>query len=78
MTKNRKSSWFKPVRKSYLPSSWQGLTIYFLYVIYIIAVPAVWCKHGHHLWSLLTQVIPLVTAAVILTQYIASKNSSKK
>jgi hypothetical protein len=72
--KSKPKAWFVHIRKSYLPSSWQGLVIYLLYVVYIICVPVVWYRHSHYLWPLLTTVIPLVIAGVLLTQYIASKN----
>jgi hypothetical protein len=71
--KNR--PWFVSVRKSYLPSSWQGRLIYALYVAYTIAVPITWYKEGHDFFRLLTTVIPLLAAAALLTQFVASKNS---
>ena len=72
------NNWFRYTRKSYLPASWQGLVIYLLYVSYIIMVPVVWYNKGHQLWNLLSEVIPLVIAAVLVTQFIASKNSRSK
>jgi len=74
-TKAKKGAWFYKMRGSYLPCSWQGLAIYGVYLVYIVAVPAVWYQKGHDLWSFLVMVIPLVVAAAVLTQYIASKNA---
>lgn len=73
--KTKRNAWFVHVRNSYLPATWQGFVIYLLYVAYIIAVPLVWYKNGHDLWRLLTTVVPLLIAMVLLTQFIASKNS---
>lgn len=76
--KNKHQAWFVHVRKSYLPASWQGFCIYFLYIAYIVTVPIVWYNEGHYLWNFLTEVIPLVLAGVLLTQYIAANNSKRK
>ncbi len=76
--KRKNKAWFKPVRRSYLPASWQGLVIYLIYVAYIVTVPIVWYQKGHYLWSLLFEVIPLVIAGELLTQFIASNNSKRK
>jgi hypothetical protein len=73
--KAKNKAWFTSVRKSYLPASWQGLCIYTLYVAYSIAVPVIWYNNGHDMSKLVTNVIPLVVAATLLTQFIASKNS---
>ncbi len=74
-TEAKKQAWFRKIRGSYLPSAWQGLVIYFAYLVYLLAVPAVWYNEGHDLWKLLTTVVPLTAGAALLTQFIASKNS---
>lgn len=73
--KPKKGAWFVKLRGSYLPCSWEGLTIYFVYLAYLIALPVVWYNQGHDLWRLLTNVLPLAAGAAILTQYVASKNA---
>jgi hypothetical protein len=78
MSKKTKKTWFVSTRKSYLPNSWQGLIIYLLYLAYIIWVPIAWYREGHNLWRLLSEVIPLVVGAALLTQYIASKSAKRK
>ncbi len=75
MLKAHKNIWFRKVRGSYLPSSWQGMVLYLWYVAYIVAVPLAWYDGGHTLWRLLTAVVPLITASAVLTQYIASKHA---
>lgn len=75
MNSPSKTAWFRPVRRSYLPSSWQGMLIYLIYMAYIIVLAGDWYHLGHHGWTLLVNVLPLAIAAAIFTQYIASKNS---
>lgn len=75
--RSKKGSWFLGVRRSYIPISWQGVCIYMAYVAYIIAVPVAWYRHGHELWGLLTNVIPLNIGATLLTQFVASKTSKR-
>ena len=70
-----KAAWFRPVRRSYLPVSWQGRVIYLVYVAYLLILVIDWFHLGHHVWILITNVIPLSVAAAVLTQYVASKNS---
>lgn len=73
--KAKQKPWFKPVRDSYIPVSWEGLRIYLLYVLYIFALLINWFESGRDATALLTSVIPLMVAATILTQFIASKHS---
>jgi len=74
-SKSKKLAWFRKVRGSYLPLSWQGLAIYFVYVSYVIALPVIWYQDGHRLRELLFSIIPLMVAAALLTQYVASKST---
>ncbi len=73
--KTKSNAWFRKVRSSYLPSSWQGMIIYLCYVVYIVAVPVTWYQRGHELWTLLAGVIPLLVLALFITQYVASKHA---
>ncbi len=73
--KAKKGGWFYKIRGSYLPCSWQGLLIYFVYTAYVVAMPVLWYFNGHELWQLLAFVIPSMCGAALLAQYVASKNS---
>lgn len=73
--KRNKKAWFKKVRGSYLPSSVTGLTIYLIYTGYVVALFADWYWNGHHVWYLLTAVVPLSVGAALITQYIAAKHA---
>lgn len=67
--------WFKPVRRSYLPASWQGQAIYLVYVAYEVLLIVYWYRQGHDYGRLLTSFIPLAVAAAVLTQFVAARNS---
>ena len=69
--------WFRSVRKSYLPVSWQGWTIYCIYVAYIIMLPVAWFDIGHKLWDLLVIIIPLAAGTTALVHIIAARTSGK-
>lgn len=73
--KAKKGAWFYKIRGSYLPCSWQGLTIYFVYMAYVIALPVAWYLGERNLWSLVTFVVPLWVAAAVFTQYVASRHA---
>ena len=75
MGNKAKRAWFYKIRGSYLPSSWQGLAVYLVYLAYIVALPVAWLFHGHDVWNLLVVVVPLWIVAALATQYIASKNA---
>jgi len=73
--KARKGAWFYKIRGSYLPCSWQGLAVYFVYLAYIVALPVLWYQGDRDLWDLAVFVVPLWVAAALVAQYIASKNT---
>lgn len=75
MKRSKDRKWFKRVRSSYIPITWQGGCIYVAYALYIMVVPIVWYTHERTLWNLLTGVIPLTIGAMLITQMIASKNA---
>lgn len=74
MAKNT-SIWFRKVRGSYLPTSFIGLVIYFVYVAYIVAVVVDWYYLGHSGWIFLTTVIPVVVVAAFIVQTIAARHA---
>lgn len=73
--KSKKGAWFYKIRGSYLPCSWQGLTIYFIYLVYVVALPIAWLWKGHDFWNLLVAVVPLWIGAALIAQYVASKHA---
>jgi hypothetical protein len=75
MKKPESRRWFRRVRRSYVPVTWEGLCIYAIYALYLITIFVMWYEYGHELWNLLTNVIPLSIGAVLLIQFVASKNA---
>lgn len=73
MAKNK--TWFIKVRGSYLPKGPTGLTLYAIYVAYVVALLVGWYVDGHRIWYMLVNVIPLTVGAAVLMQYIASKHA---
>jgi len=73
--KTKKQAWFRKLRGSYLPASWQGLAVYLVYTAYLVALPLLWYLNGHDLWRLLTTVVPLAVAALLVAQFVASKHA---
>jgi membrane protein DedA with SNARE-associated domain len=74
-SKRKQIKWFRPVRKSYLPDSLMGMLLYTAYVLYMGLLVIVWFERSHEVWTLLTIIVPLLVAATVVMQYIASKNS---
>ncbi|HSX32672.1 MAG TPA: hypothetical protein VLF43_05405 [Candidatus Saccharimonadales bacterium] len=75
--KTNKKAWFVRVRGSYLPTSNTGLVIYTVYVAYIVAVLVSWIMSGYNYLTFILFALPLLIAAALVTQYIASKHASR-
>jgi hypothetical protein len=74
MSKTNKK-WFKKVRGSYIPNTWQGLLSYFPYVLYLVlAYYYSMVYYGYSLTSLFI-IVPNWVAAVAVMTWIASKRS---
>ena len=37
MSKNKRAKWFRAVRGSYLPATWQGIALYLVFVVFLMA-----------------------------------------
>jgi hypothetical protein len=72
----RKGAWFVPVRGSYLPASWQGLVLYFIFVAYLIASTVIIISQHHASIAYLglQLLVQWVVATVIIT-WIAQRKS---
>lgn len=67
--------WFKKVRGSYLPISWQGWLCYIPYSIYLLSVLIFVLRRRDSFWLALFTLIPNWTAAVITMSWIARRKS---
>jgi hypothetical protein len=74
MAKNSKK-WFKKVRSSYIPISWQGWLSYLPYVAFLVLTYLyIMYSFGYSVMSLLI-IIPNWVAAVAVMSWVASKKS---
>ena len=74
MAKSSKK-WFKKVRSSYIPISWQGWLSYLPYIAFLILTYLyVMYSYGYSVMSLLI-IIPNWVAAVAVMSWVASKKS---
>lgn len=74
MAKNRQK-WFKKVRSSFIPISWQGWLCYVPYVAFLIlSYLYVMYSFGYSLISLFI-IIPNWVAAAVVMSWVASKRS---
>lgn len=73
--KPNNNAWFVRVRGSYLPANNAGLAIYSAYAAYVVAVFVSWLMAGHNYKAFLLFALPLVVAAALATQYIASRHT---
>lgn len=73
--KAKKGAWFYKVRGSYLPKSWQGISLYLMYVAFVVGVFVYAYGQGDDIWSIVFMVFPQWIAAVVVMHYIASLKS---
>jgi hypothetical protein len=67
--------WFKKIRGSYLPRSWQAWTLYIPYVAYLIGV-LVFVFHRHDsFWLAVFTVVPNWVAAGVIMTWLARSRS---
>jgi hypothetical protein len=69
--------WFRAVRGSYLPISWEGWALYIPYALYIIAPLVFVLRRGYTFWQSLFIVLPNWVAAGAILTWIASRTARK-
>ncbi len=73
--KVKRDIWFKKVRGSYLPASWQGWLTYVPFILYLVAVLIVAFNTQDTFFGYLMVVFPQFVAATVVMTYVASKTS---
>jgi len=67
--------WFKKVRGSYVPNSWQGWVAYLPYISYLlVSYLYIMYNFGYSIMSLLIIIPNWVAAAVVMTWVAKSKS----
>ncbi len=74
MTKQNKK-WFKKVRGSYLPKSWQGWLLYVPFVTYLVTVFIAVDRNSNSVSDTLYGIFPQWVAAGVVMTWIANKKS---
>jgi hypothetical protein len=71
----RKNKWFKKVRGSYLPSSWQGWLTYIPFIFLLVGSVILTKVHTSSDWYIILQVFAdWVTIAVVMTWFASIKS----
>lgn len=71
----KKNKWFKKIRGSYLPISWQAWALYVPFTIFLLTVLLAAVRSEHSVSDSLYMIFPQwVSAAVVLT-WIANQKS---
>jgi branched-subunit amino acid transport protein len=73
MNKNKK--WFKKIRGSYLPNSWQGWLTYIPYLAYLIGSVFVIKSQTTHGWSIFYALSAQWVAATVVMTWVAQHKS---
>ena len=73
--KQRKGTWFIPVRGSYLPVSWQGWLTYIPFIAYLIYSIVVATKYTGNDLKAILWIVPNWIAATIVMTWIAKNKS---
>lgn len=75
MTKTKKAVWFKKVRGSYLPASWQGWLVYVPFVIYLLTVLQAAARNEHSASDAFYIIFPQWIAAAVVMTWLAKQKS---
>lgn len=73
--KKTNKKWFKKVRGSYLPNSWQGWLTYVPFTGFLLTVLAAAIRNQHSVSDVFYAVFPQWVAAAVVMTWVASKKS---
>ena len=72
---SKKTTWFRKIRGSYLPCSWQGWLLYAVYASYILGIVAYVAANHYDRLQAVFWVFPNWVAALIVMTWIAGQKS---
>jgi len=75
MATKKKQPWFKKVRGSYLPCSWQGALTYVPFVAFLVTVLVAALRTQHSASDVFYMIFPQWVAAAVVMTWIASRKS---
>jgi hypothetical protein len=73
--KKKSNVWFKKVRGSYLPSTWQGWLLYVPFVYFLVVVYMAIDKEGKSAFDVFLIIFPQWVAAAVVMTWIAKQKS---
>ncbi|MBP9738238.1 hypothetical protein KBD20_00975 [Candidatus Saccharibacteria bacterium] len=71
----KKHKWFKKVRGSYLPCSWQGWALYVPFVLFLVTVLFVALRGQESVTDALLVILPQFVAATVVMTWAAQRKS---
>jgi hypothetical protein len=74
MTKNKRV-WFKKVRWSYLPVSWQGIVLYILFIIFLTTILQAAIRNQHSVSDVFYAIFPFWVSAAVVMHWIAGNTT---
>ena len=73
--RKNQDKWFTPVRGSYLPKSWEGLILYFIFVAYLVMAVVVTIRNSGSATYVSMQILAQWIIATIVITWIAQRKS---
>lgn len=73
--KKKQNIWFKKLRGSYIPSSWQGALLYIPFIAFLITVLVAAFRNQHSVSDAFYMIFPEFIAAAIVMTWIAKQKS---
>lgn len=73
----KKQIWFKEIRWSYLPCSWQGWLLYIPFIAWLIMTFVAVDRGSHSVSDTLIGIVPFWVSAAVILHWIASHTSKK-
>jgi len=73
--KTKKSKWFKQVRGSYIPISWQGWLTYVPYIYFLMATAWSVNRSADSISDALFNIVPYWVSAIVIMSWIAKRKS---
>jgi hypothetical protein len=75
MKKTADKKWFRRVRGSFLPSSWQGWLTYVPFILFLLTVLQAAIRHSHSVSDAFYVIFPQWVAAAVVMHWLAGQKS---
>ena len=75
MAKNKNAKWFKKIRGSYLPVSWQGWLLYVPYIFWLVLSLNFTHQAYSSVGDMLIMLVPYWLSGVVIMQWVGLQKS---